>query len=279
MQTRQSIRWSHIWQRKRISGQQESLVLIRLSSDKRLRWTCAALWIFFASRINGTHTANRACTWDSDTVTKAQASLCKCADSPEPSLLEHRFIFEPTLDILELWRIIRWACFLEHFLLAKMTPKSPFERAQGFDTYRIVKWLYIYTAMASLHICADSFAWAFATVLKCHVFDQMVIGLPLIRAAKAWRVCTFAWVTQQCDCEGKSAQVCAESPESSSLDNALSTKVSRWLKRRRTFEWIEKTNEWEKRTFERQKSGLLSEMKNNPFQRITYIPVCWCPFR
>ena len=46
VQTHQSIRWSHIWQRKRISGQQESLVLIRLSSDKRLRWTCAALWIF-----------------------------------------------------------------------------------------------------------------------------------------------------------------------------------------------------------------------------------------
>ena len=41
-----SICWSHIWQRKRISGQQESLVLIRLSNDKRLRWTCAALWIF-----------------------------------------------------------------------------------------------------------------------------------------------------------------------------------------------------------------------------------------
>ena len=56
----------------------------------------------FAARINDTHTANRACTWDSDTVTKAQASLCKCADSPEPSLLEHRFPFEPPRDILEL---------------------------------------------------------------------------------------------------------------------------------------------------------------------------------
>ena len=32
--------------------------------------------------------------------------------------------------------------------------------------------------------------------------------------------------TQQCDCEGESAHVCAESPESSSLDNALSTKRS-----------------------------------------------------
>ena len=80
------------------------------------------------------------------------------------------------------------------------------------------------TALASLHICADSFVWAFATVLKCRVFDQMVIGLSLIRAANAWRVCTFAWDTQQCDCEGESAQVCTESPESSSLDNALSPK-------------------------------------------------------
>ena len=51
------------------------------------------------------------------------------------------------------------------------------------------------------------------------------------------------------------------------------------LKRRRTFERIERTNEREKRTFERQKSGHLSEMKNNPFQRITFIPVRWCPFR
>ena len=82
------------------------------------------------------------------------------------------------------------------------------------------------TALASLHICADSFVWAFATVLKCRVFDQMVINLSLIRAANAWRVCTFAWDTQQCDCEGESAHVCAESPESSSLDNALSTKRS-----------------------------------------------------
>ena len=31
--------------------------------------------------------------------------------------------------------------------------------------------------------------------------------------------------TQQCNCESESAQVCAESPESSSLSNALSTKV------------------------------------------------------
>ena len=82
------------------------------------------------------------------------------------------------------------------------------------------------TALASLHICADSFVWAFATVLKCRVFYQMVIGLPPIRAANAWRVCTFAWDTQQCDCEGESAHVCAESPESSSLDNALRTKRS-----------------------------------------------------
>ena len=66
------------------------------------------------------------------------------------------------------------------------------------------------TALASLHICADSFVWAFATVLKCRVFDQMVIGLSLIRAANAWRVCTFAWDTQQCDCEGESAHVCTE---------------------------------------------------------------------
>ena len=86
------------------------------------------------------------------------------------------------------------------------------------------------TALASLHICADSFVWAFATVFKCRVFDQMVIGLSLIRAANAWRVCTFAWDTQQCDCEGESAHVCTESPESSSLDNALSTKRSCWLK-------------------------------------------------
>ena len=86
------------------------------------------------------------------------------------------------------------------------------------------------TALASLHICADSFFWAFATVIKCRVFDQMVIGLSLIRAANAWRVCAFAWDTQQCDCEGESAHVCAESPESSSLDNALSTKRSCWLK-------------------------------------------------
>ena len=57
---------------------------------------------YLAARINDTHTANRACTWDSDTVTKAQASLCTCADSPEPSLLEHRFPFEPPHDILEL---------------------------------------------------------------------------------------------------------------------------------------------------------------------------------
>ena len=60
--------------------------------------------------------------------------------------------------------------------------------------------------------------------------SRMVIGLLLIRAANAWRVCTFAWDTQQCDCESESAQVCTELLESSSLSNALSTKVTCWLK-------------------------------------------------
>ena len=188
---------------------------------------CSLFTRAFAARINDTHTANRACTWDPDTVMKAQTSLCKCADSPEPLLLEHRFPFEPTQDILALWRILRWACSPEHFLLAKMTPKSSFERARDF--WHLSQWE-VTMALASLHICTGTFVWAFATVLKFRVLDQMVIGLPLIRAANAWRVCTFAWDTQQCDCEGESAQVCAGLPESSSLDNVLSTKVSCWLK-------------------------------------------------
>ena len=40
------------------------------------------------------------------------------------------------------------ACSLEHFLLAKMTPKLPFERARDFDTSHCE----VTTALASLHI-------------------------------------------------------------------------------------------------------------------------------
>ena len=145
VQTHQSIRWSHIWQRKRISGQQESLVLIRLSTDKRLRWTCAALWIFTRALTRCSH------KWHTHRRSSMHMGFWYCYEgSSEPVQMcrltrtfasGHRFPFEPPHDILELWWIIRWACSLEHFLLAKMTPKSPFERARDFDTYRIGKWL------------------------------------------------------------------------------------------------------------------------------------------
>ena len=62
---------------------------------------------------------------------------------------------------------------------------------------------------------------------------------------------------------------------SSDPDSVASHLGLLWLQKhlRRTFERIERTNEWKQWTFERQKSRHLGEMENNPFERITCISV------
>ena len=231
MQTHQSIRYSHIWQRKRILGQQESLVLIRLSTDKRLRWTCAALWIFTRALTRCSH------KWHTHRRSSMHMGFWYCYEGSSEPVQMCRL----TRTFASGTQISIWATtwyfgtvtnhWVSLFSRAFSACKNDTEIAIWESTrFWHLSHCEVTTALASLHICADSFVWAFATVLKCRVFDQMVIGLSLIRAANAWRVCTFAWDTQQCDCEGESAHVCTESPESSSLDNALSTKRSCWLK-------------------------------------------------
>ena len=78
----------------------------------------------FAAHINGTQIAIWASTGCFGTVTKAQASLCKYADSPEPSLPANEILVLITLSSpVTIWLML--ACERREILLIKIQNKIP----------------------------------------------------------------------------------------------------------------------------------------------------------